>query len=240
MCWTAQHDLLLLRETILINPFQSRKGSPERGQHWKAIADNLNSIPDPKFSVDQRSVRDHLALLEKKFKKKMTDQIKKGTGSSPEPSESDIAMEQIIEMQEASQLAYENESESKKEQLESERLKAEDIRKKAMEKLGDTKKRKGNDTGESKPTKKSRRTGSDAIEYLKSKSESDMLVRTEELEIKKQQQQIERERNNLLAAQQAEMQLFQQRMEQQQQWQQQQLCQQNQMLLALLEKLVNK
>ena len=44
----------------------------------------------------------------------MTDQVKKGTGSSPEPSESDIAMEQVIEMQEALQLAYENESEAKK------------------------------------------------------------------------------------------------------------------------------
>ena len=123
-------------------------------------------------------------------------------------------------------MAYENEIESKEEQW----LKDLGPRTLGLEEgygeIGDKQKRKGNG-GESKPPKRNRRAGSDAIEYLKSKGESVILVKKEELKIMKQQQQIEGERNKLLAAQQAEMQLFQQRMEQQQQYQQQQLYQQN-------------
>lgn len=251
MSWNLQHDLLLLRETLFVNPFQSKKGSFERGKYWKTIADNLNSLSEPKFNVDQRSVRDHLSLLEKKHKKKMEDEVTKGTGSSPEPSEVDIAMEQIIEMEQASQFEYENNS--KKEKIDSDRMKAEDIRKKAMEKLGETQKRKAQEDPDELKPKRTRRSGSDTIEYLKRKSENDLLIKNQELELKRKQQELEEERNKAVLAQQIQMQIqqreLQQRMEQQHQQQQQQLQnmqammlhsqqQQTQAFMTLLEKLM--
>ena len=68
MEWTAEHDVTLGREILLVNPFKHRKGSVERGTAWKQIASNLNASSNTKFAV---SVRDHLLLLQKKYCKKM-------------------------------------------------------------------------------------------------------------------------------------------------------------------------
>ena len=43
MEWTPLHDLMLLRETAYEDPFQFKKGSPDRGEVWSKIARSLNS-----------------------------------------------------------------------------------------------------------------------------------------------------------------------------------------------------
>ncbi|CAB4012763.1 Hypothetical predicted protein, partial [Paramuricea clavata] len=53
----------------------------------------MNSLVSPKFIVTQRSVREHLAVLQKKYQKKMR-QEEKASGISPEKTELDILLEE--------------------------------------------------------------------------------------------------------------------------------------------------
>ena len=95
MTWTNEHDLLLCREVLVVNPYTALKGSIDRGNLWGIISSNLNSIDQPRFIVDRRSVRDHLAILVKNFNKRMKDEEKQ-SGISPHISEVDQAIMDII------------------------------------------------------------------------------------------------------------------------------------------------
>ena len=59
MKWTEEHELLMLRELMLLQPWLHKKGTSERGDDWEKLAVSLNAIPYPQFRVTQRSVRDH-------------------------------------------------------------------------------------------------------------------------------------------------------------------------------------
>ena len=220
MNWLVDHDILLCREVLMTNPYQARNGSAERGQMWKVVSENLNAIPRPLFSVDQRGVREHLDLLIKRYKRKMSEE-EKASGISPEPTEIDIAISSILEMSEVSQVEHENEIQSKRENMESDRMKAESIRKKAMEKVGETKRRE--DEGGNKP-KRQRRSGGDTFQFIRERANTDMQMRREELELKKRKQDLEERRYTASVAQQ------QQIIQQQQQ--------QNQAILTLLQNFV--
>eukprot|EP00795_Rhopilema_esculentum_P015927 gene15927-biopygen5310 len=97
MTWTKQHDVLLCREVLVVQPFQFRHGTHDRGQCWERIANNLNLVEHPHFIVDQRSVRDRFTKLEKDFKRKKASE-ERASGISPEePDELDQALEDITE-----------------------------------------------------------------------------------------------------------------------------------------------
>lgn len=76
MFWAAVHNEVLIREMYLFEPWQFKKGSKQRGQVWEQISDSLNEIDSPKFSVNQKAVRDHYNLLEKEHKKRIRDEEK--------------------------------------------------------------------------------------------------------------------------------------------------------------------
>ena len=57
MSWTNEHDLILCKETIFVNPFSAKKKSVQRSGLWQQIADNLNATDKPRFLVDKRAVR---------------------------------------------------------------------------------------------------------------------------------------------------------------------------------------
>jgi hypothetical protein len=42
--WKAIHEELLLQEVLLLEPFQYRQGSKERGATWTKIAANLSEM----------------------------------------------------------------------------------------------------------------------------------------------------------------------------------------------------
>ena len=73
MLWTPQHDILLCREILLVEPYQHKPSTRERGQAWYTIAADLNCITEVNFSVTKRSVRDRFNLLVDKFKKQERD-----------------------------------------------------------------------------------------------------------------------------------------------------------------------
>lgn len=59
MEWTAEHNVLMLRETVVNDIFSFKKGSVSRGDAWESVAEKLNEIDSPKFRIkDKRSVRE--------------------------------------------------------------------------------------------------------------------------------------------------------------------------------------
>ena len=46
MMWTDAHDVLFVREVLLFEPYQHRKGSVERKQVWEQLAVSLNANVD--------------------------------------------------------------------------------------------------------------------------------------------------------------------------------------------------
>ena len=98
MNWTEEHDSVFCREIIFVNPFSAKKKSVQRSALWQKVADTLNSITDPVFYVDKRSVRDHIGVLVQRFKRKEAKELKE-SGTNPTKTEVDVAIEQIIAME---------------------------------------------------------------------------------------------------------------------------------------------
>ena len=69
MHWLNEHDLILVQEVLLFEPWRYCQGSVERGNVWKSISGSLNAMEQPLFKVNERSTRDRLNLLMKKFKR---------------------------------------------------------------------------------------------------------------------------------------------------------------------------
>ena len=97
MEWKPECDLLLLQEIIVSEPYQYKVSTRERGKIWEDITERLNANDAFAHRLGQkRAVRDRYALLSRKYKKKMTEE-KRASGISPEMSEIDKLLEQIIE-----------------------------------------------------------------------------------------------------------------------------------------------
>ena len=180
MEWTPQHDRALLDEMSVSEVFQYKKGTPERGQVWDSIAENLNAMEYPKFKVLKRSCRDRWTLLRGKYQKKMTNEIK-ASGIDVEVNEIDTIIEELIGKEDA---AVSTGGKNKK-KVEEEKKAAEQIRKKAMERLGESSKRCGADE---KVEVKKRKSSSEAVEFLREKAKLDHSLREEELQLRKDQQ----------------------------------------------------
>ena len=69
MRWTSDHDLALVKEILVYEPWEHRHGSAERGKVWESIAESLNGLAQLYFRVTQRSVRDRFKLLAGAHKK---------------------------------------------------------------------------------------------------------------------------------------------------------------------------
>ena len=69
------------------------------------------------------------------------------------------------------------------------------MRLKALERLGETGKRK-KDQEDGKGQKKSRRSGGDTIQYLREKSEQEMKLREKDQELEKSKQEEEKRKND--------------------------------------------
>ena len=111
----------------------------------------------------------------------------KASEISPEMSEQDALMEELTGLGDLSEEEKANESEEKHRKTEQDRVKALDMRKKAMENLSETTSRKLRE--ENQPKKKAKRSTSDTIEYLKERNEAEFALRREELELKKKEQE---------------------------------------------------
>ena len=140
MVWTTKHDVALCREILAVEPYKNKVGSREKGQSWDRIATALNTYIEPRFSADQRAVRERFAKLEKYFKKKTASEVR-ASGISPEITELDEAMENILELTETARMEQGEEMEGRKKRDEQEKETAVSVRKRSMERLGETRER---------------------------------------------------------------------------------------------------
>lgn len=232
MQWTSEHDEMLCREILVVNPFTGTKHRTiQRGAKWGIVAENLNKIQQVYFRVDKRAVRDRYNHLAKEMKLKLRKEKSESGIEVLDLTDVEKALEDIIELEDAAEMEEQVTSEKKREKENQEREDAETIRKKAMESLGQTQKRKSNDNegdSDTQPVKKRRSNGSDAVNYLREKGNIMRQLHAEELELKRVQLEAESKRHGD----------FMQAMLNQQQVQQQQMKQQNDMMLALISQLV--
>ena len=235
MKWTKEHDVLLGKEVMLFELWKYKLGSRETGNCLYRIAESLNQLQEPFFNMSQKSIRDRLKILERDLKRK--DRFERNaSGISPEKSEIDVIMEDYLERKEE----QERESEKISDKTAKDKASAEEMRNKAMERLGETKKRAGDD----QPRKKRKHTPNETMDYLREATEKECELKKEELEFRKKQEERALAQQNLMFQQQQEMsrQFQDQLKNQQQQFQMmcqmfmQQQQQQSQALLELLKK----
>ena len=237
--WSNDHDILMCREVLQIEPFQFKIRSPERGQAWESLAEKLNANSCPKFRVTARSVRDRYNFLTKKMSAKLKSE-EKASDIQVETSELDDLLEEILEKKKAAKEKLESDNQNHK-------AAADDMRKQALERMGQTAKRKkeGDDSGVPKNLKKkSRRSTTDAVKYLKERADKKIVLKEQELDLRKKEQEniMEREKDknqnqeNLLSTmvkqQQQQQQMMMMMINQQQQ--------QSQAFLAFMQKFVRK
>ena len=173
MKWSGEHDVMLGREIMLFELWKYKAGSRERGQCLNRIAESLNHLERPSFSVSQKSVRDRLKISERDFKKKERSE-KNVPGISPEKTELNQIMEDYLEQKEDQERKSEKASEESWYKAAKDKTTAEDMRNKAMERLPETKKRAGSDL----PKKKRKHNGIHTLEYLRGASDKECEARS--------------------------------------------------------------
>ena len=245
MEWIEKHDIFMCREILAVELFKTKKKTTARAQLWQKVADNLLRYDTPVFVVTQRAVRDRYSVISTRYRKKIRSE-EKASGIDVEESEIDVLLEELIEREKLS----EEEGNEVKRKVEEEKCKATDVRKRAMESLGETNRRKDGDDTKGK-SKKIRRSGSEAIEYLKSKSDQELMLKEREVELKKCMYNAEVAKNDTAQKKQDSLMQMLTQQQQQSQVQQQQshsqmadfqllMAQQNQVLMGLIEKLIPK
>lgn len=229
MEWTNKHDVQLLIEMRASNLFSHKKGSPERGKIWEEITETLNNAKTLKFRIkEKRGVRERWTLIQGKCKKKRREEEAASGIEVEEPTQKEILIEELCEKEDAAIQSVSLKSQDKKA--------AEDVRQTAMERLGETKKRKKEDDGVGELQKrKTRRSTSDAVEFLTEKMKLEQTHRQEELTIKRREQDLLSQTQQHNQQQQQQFLLQMQKIHEQSMQQQQQ---QNQMLLGLLQKFI--
>ena len=125
MFWSNEHDVFLCREVVNLHPFTSKKGSTQRSGMWEKIAQTLNECTALRFSVDKRSVRDHIRILVKKDKRKVRAKEKTSGIAPGEPSELENRLDTIIALEESSEAESPELRVEKNEKCENDRAKAE-------------------------------------------------------------------------------------------------------------------
>ena len=112
--------------------FQFKKGSPDRGKIWESIQERLNKLDHPKFTIkEKRGVRDRWNLLQAKFKRIQLEELQ-SSGIDCVLSEKDALIEEFCEKEDSFSAKDKKKSDDKQA--------AEEIRKKAMERMASKKK----------------------------------------------------------------------------------------------------
>ena len=188
---TDRHDVILCREILIHNPFQYKKSSIQRGHVWNDIAERLVAVDKVRFKsdLDRRSVCDRYNLLANKLRRKLKDE-RKASGIETDMSEVEVALEDLIEREDESDKQH-KENQDQNLMRKEDRQQAEDIRTKSLERLGETQKRKGQDSNLQTKAKKKRATGGDAVVFLRERTEAMVAARKEEVNMKVKQQEAE-------------------------------------------------
>ena len=244
MVWSYEHDVMLTREILVVDPFTgTKKGTVARGAKWGEIAANLCEIQHLYFKVDKRAVRDRYSIIATEFKARVRRE-ENATGidtESTEMTEVELALEDIVEREEEAEKTQQEESDSKRAKDVQDRANATEMRCRAMEKLGGTQKRKAEENKQNVPKKKRRSNGNDTLVFIREKNERAMELKKEEIELQRKQLDVESKKHDDFMQMMANMQ--QQQQKQQQEFQASmamQTKQHNDFMLSIVSKLLNK
>lgn len=103
MVWSTVHDEMLCREILVVDPFTgTKKGTVARGTKWEEVAENLNKIEQVYFKVDKRAVRDRYNLLSRELRNKVKREEKE-SGIETDMTEVEMALEELIEKEDAAE-----------------------------------------------------------------------------------------------------------------------------------------
>ena len=240
MMWTNKHNEVLVQETYLFEPWNFKRGSKQRGQVWERISDSLNQYESPKFTVNEKSVRDHYIFLEKEQKKKVREE-EKASGIAPLHTSFDESMAAIIQHFRETDAEDQQQDAEKRGKADEETAKAVEMRKSSMETFAQSKKRKG----EQEQKKSKRFTGTETVAYLREKAELHALsLKREELQLRRAELDEKKVQQEGLMTQQENLTKMLCESIKSQQKQQEQLLQQMQLqntaLLTLLQGAVSK
>ena len=109
---------------------------------------------------------------------------------SPEQSQLDVALEEIIQKMDEAELANETNENNSNEKRSKEMGYAKDLREMACETLGETSKRKSEES--SQAGKKRRSNGSDTLVYLRQTGEKEQEMKKTEFDLRKQELELRR------------------------------------------------
>ena len=146
MHWLNEHDLIPVQEVLLFESWRYRQGSVERGNVWKSISESLNAMEQPLFKVNERSTRDRLNLLMKKFKRNDDEEKLASVIEVEEEGELDKALRDIVELFDDSEKILKEGNATKKRRLELEASQAEELRSNSLETFAQTKAKKGEES----------------------------------------------------------------------------------------------
>ena len=118
-----------MHEVLQLEPYRQKEKTVGRAQAWEKITNDLNKRAE--FKINKKSVRDHYMVLVEEFRKMPQDL--KASGISPESTELDRLLEDIIERAEVCEQWRDEADGNVREKIRKEQEQAKDIRLKAME-----------------------------------------------------------------------------------------------------------
>ena len=141
MFWLNLQDELLCQEVILVQSYMYRPSTRERGNAWSRIADSLNSIDNPIFYTNQRSVRQLFNLiLTRRCKTKISAKVRATDMEIKEQTSTENLLEELDEKIKEAVTEFEPETLEQSQKAEEEKVAVKDVRKKALETFAETKK----------------------------------------------------------------------------------------------------
>ena len=140
---------------------------------------------NPCFKVNERSTRDRLNLLMKKFKRKDNEEKSASGIKVEEEGELDKGLRRIVKLFDDSEKILKEEIAAKKQKLEMMASEAEELRLNSLETFSQTKARKGEKNSSEEPKK--RRSSNDMIGFLGEKNAQENEFRQQELDLKRQE-----------------------------------------------------
>jgi hypothetical protein len=183
MVWNGEKDKAMLKEMAAAGVMHKKPKSRDRGAAWEKVVNNLNSLPQ--FEISQKSLRDRYKLLAKKYKVKMGKEERSTGGGGEGPNELEGLLEELIEMEEDAEQRTTDENTARQNNIEADRGKAMEMRKRAMESMGETRER----LQETDKAKKKRRSNSDGMHALEKAIERKQQIDEEERKAKAEDRQ---------------------------------------------------
>ena len=163
MVWSNAKDLHLLKQIAAEGVLTHKQISKERGTKWQKVADNISVSVG--HDLTSRAARDRYNMVAKKYRARMAREERATGEGGEEMTENESLLEELIEIEDETERQMENENEAKNKRIDQERVQALEMRERAMERLGQTRKRVGEASGNGKPAQKRRRSA-DMMEWF--------------------------------------------------------------------------